>query len=163
MAGKFSLKMPDFHVPFRDLLHAVNLRQGTHSFTSLPKEEGMLRIFSPWKIRRLRPANLDSKSQHATPRPPKMLMIWTLNSDDILKKHRTNGSVRLSLATYSLKSPISLTYRYFTHVSPRKSPCINSNRARPLHSISLELIIEQSSYHSIPCSLCKKSSVVNKS
>jgi hypothetical protein len=44
MAGKFSLKMPDFHAAFRDLLHAVNLRHGTHSFTSLPKE-GVLRIF----------------------------------------------------------------------------------------------------------------------
>jgi hypothetical protein len=38
MAGKFSLKMPDFHVAFRDLLKAVNLRHGTHSFTSLPRE-----------------------------------------------------------------------------------------------------------------------------
>jgi hypothetical protein len=44
MAGKFSLKMPDFHVIFRDLLHAVNLRNGTQSFTSLPKE-GVLSIF----------------------------------------------------------------------------------------------------------------------
>ena len=33
-------------------LHAVNLRHGTKGFTSLPKE-GVLRIFSPWKIRRL--------------------------------------------------------------------------------------------------------------
>ena len=47
-------EMPDFHVTFRDLLHAVNLRHGTNGFTSLPKE-GVLRIFSPWKIRRLRP------------------------------------------------------------------------------------------------------------
>ena len=39
---------------FRDLLHAVNLRHGTHGFTSLPKE-GMLRIFPPLKIRRLQP------------------------------------------------------------------------------------------------------------
>jgi hypothetical protein len=29
MAGKFILKLPDFHVAFRDLLHAVNLRHGT--------------------------------------------------------------------------------------------------------------------------------------
>jgi hypothetical protein len=43
MAGKFSLKMPDFHVAFRDLLHVVNLRHGTHSFTVLPKE-GVLRV-----------------------------------------------------------------------------------------------------------------------
>jgi len=31
---------------FRDLLHAANLRHGTHGFTSLPKE-GVLRILSP--------------------------------------------------------------------------------------------------------------------
>ena len=39
---------------FRDLLHAANLRHGTDGFTSPPKE-GMLRIFSPLKIRWLRP------------------------------------------------------------------------------------------------------------
>ena len=38
-------KMPDFHVTFRDFLHAVNLRHGTDGFTSSPKE-GVLRIFS---------------------------------------------------------------------------------------------------------------------
>jgi hypothetical protein len=48
IAGKFSMKMPDFHIAFRNLLHAVNLQHGTHSFTSLPKE-GMLRIFCPEK------------------------------------------------------------------------------------------------------------------
>ena len=36
------------------LSHAVILRHGTDGFTSPPKE-GALRIFSPWKIRRLRP------------------------------------------------------------------------------------------------------------
>ena len=38
--------------PFRDLLHAANLRHGTNGFTS-PLKEGVLRIFSPLKIRRL--------------------------------------------------------------------------------------------------------------
>ena len=38
----------------RDLLHAANLRHGTDGFTSHPKE-GVLRIFSPLKIRWLRP------------------------------------------------------------------------------------------------------------
>ena len=38
----------------RDLLHAANLRHGTDGFTSPPKE-GVLRIFLPLKIRRLRP------------------------------------------------------------------------------------------------------------
>ena len=37
MADEFCLKMFDFHVTFRDLLHAVNLRHGTNGFTSLPK------------------------------------------------------------------------------------------------------------------------------
>ena len=37
-------KMPDFHVTFRDLLHALNLRHGTDGFTSPPKE-GVLRFF----------------------------------------------------------------------------------------------------------------------
>ena len=68
--------------PFRDLLHAANLRHGTDGFTSPPKE-GVLRIFSPLKIRRLsagfEPANLGTKGQHATPRPPKPLVcLWEL-------------------------------------------------------------------------------------
>ena len=40
--------------PFRDLLHAANLRHGTDGFT-YPSKESVLRIFSPLKIRRLRP------------------------------------------------------------------------------------------------------------
>ena len=44
MADEFYLKMPDFHVTFRGLLHAVNLRHETNGFTSLPKED-VLRIF----------------------------------------------------------------------------------------------------------------------
>ena len=48
MTDEVCLKMPDFHVTFRDLLHAVSLRHGTNGFTSLPKE-GVLRIFSPEK------------------------------------------------------------------------------------------------------------------
>ena len=35
--------------PFRDLLHAANLRHGTDGFTSPPKE-GVLRIFFALKI-----------------------------------------------------------------------------------------------------------------
>jgi hypothetical protein len=65
----------------RDLLHAANLRHGTDGFTPPPKE-GVLRIFSPLKIRRLRPGlnpNLGTKGQHATPRPPKPLVGVILN------------------------------------------------------------------------------------
>jgi 5-methylcytosine-specific restriction endonuclease McrA len=71
--GNFSLNA-DFHGTFRDLLHAANMRHGTHGFTSVPKE-GVLRIFPPLKIRRLRPG-LDprtwvSEASTLTPRPPK--------------------------------------------------------------------------------------------
>ena len=52
MSGNFCLNA-DFHVTFRDLLHAVKLRHGTDGFTFPPKE-GMLRIFFALKIRRLR-------------------------------------------------------------------------------------------------------------
>jgi hypothetical protein len=66
----------DFHGTFRDLLHAANLRHGTHSFTSLPKED-VLRIFPPLKIRRFRPG-LNPRiwvpeASTLTPRPPKLL------------------------------------------------------------------------------------------
>ena len=79
MAEEFWLKMPDFHVTFRDLLHAVNLRHGTNGFTSLPKE-GVLRIFffalkNPTASAGFEPANLSTKGQHATSRPPKPLDI----------------------------------------------------------------------------------------
>jgi hypothetical protein len=74
----FSLKMPNFHIAFRDLLHAVKLRYGTHSFTSLPKE-GVQRIFFALKnlmaLAGYEPANSGSKGQHATSRPPKPLFV----------------------------------------------------------------------------------------
>ena len=69
MADEFCLKMPDLHVTFSDLLHAVNLRHGTNGFTSLSKED-VLRIS---QVRVFEPANLGTKGQHATSRPPKPL------------------------------------------------------------------------------------------
>jgi len=62
----------------RDLLHAANLRHGTHGFTSPPKE-GVLRIFSPLKnptaSAGFEPANLGTKGQHATSRAPKPYLL----------------------------------------------------------------------------------------
>ena len=76
MADEFCLKMPDFHVTSRYLLHAVNIRHGTDDFTSLPKE-GVLRIFfalkNPTDSAGFEPAYLDTKGQHATSRPTKPL------------------------------------------------------------------------------------------
>ena len=68
--------LPKFRLPrkFRDLLHTANLRHGTDGFTSPPKE-GVLRIFfrpkNPTASARFELANLGTKGQHATPRPPK--------------------------------------------------------------------------------------------
>ena len=62
--------------PFRDLLRAVKLRHGTDGFTSPPKE-GVLSIFfrpkNPTASAGFEPANLGTKGQHATSRPPKPL------------------------------------------------------------------------------------------
>jgi hypothetical protein len=56
----------DFHETSGALLHAVNQRHGTHSFTSLPKE-GALRIFfalkNPTASAWFHPANLGTKGQ----------------------------------------------------------------------------------------------------
>ena len=50
--------------PFRDLLHAANLRHGTDGFTS-PPNEGVLRIFfalkNPTASAGFKPANLGTK------------------------------------------------------------------------------------------------------
>ena len=72
MGDEFCLKMPNFHVTSRDLLHALNLRHGANGFTSHPKE-GMLRIFFRPASAGFEPANLCTKGQHATSRPPKPL------------------------------------------------------------------------------------------
>jgi len=67
---------PRIRIPrnYRDLLRVANLRHGTEGFTSPPKE-GVLRIFfalkNPTASAGFEPANLSTKGQHATSRPPK--------------------------------------------------------------------------------------------
>ena len=74
LSGNFA-EMTTF-TPFRDPLHAAILRHGTDGFTSPPKE-GVLRIFFALKNSTasagFEPANLGTKGQHDTPRPPKPL------------------------------------------------------------------------------------------
>ena len=60
--------------PFRDLLHAANLPHGTDGVTSPPKE-GVLRIFSPLKIRRLW-SGLNPRT-------------WVLKASTLLLDHRS--------------------------------------------------------------------------
>jgi hypothetical protein len=65
----------------RDLLHAAKLRHGADGLTSPPKE-GVLRIFFALKnltaSAGFEPANLGTKGQHATSRPPLTLVPDTL-------------------------------------------------------------------------------------
>jgi len=62
--------LPEFRLPrkFRDLLHAANLRHGTDGFTSPPKD--FFRPKNPTASAGFEPANLGTKGQHATTRPP---------------------------------------------------------------------------------------------
>ena len=84
-------EMPDFHVAFRNLLHVVNLRHGTDGFTSPPKE-GMLRICfdlkNPTASAGFEPANLGTKGQHATSRPPKPLELEFFDSQILTDIHK---------------------------------------------------------------------------
>ena len=72
--------LPKFRLPlkFRDLLHAANLRHGTDGFTSPPKEGvyGFFRPKNPTVPAGFEPANLGTKDQHATPRPPKPFYVY---------------------------------------------------------------------------------------
>jgi hypothetical protein len=77
---KFCLNA-DFHVTFRDLLHAVKLRHGADGFT-FPQKEGVLRIFFALKIRQFRPG--------ANPR------TWVPKAITLPLDHRS----RLSACTY---------------------------------------------------------------
>ena len=62
--------------PFSDLLHTANLRHGTDGFASPPKEvraEDFYALKNPTASAGFELANLGTKGQHATPRPPKPL------------------------------------------------------------------------------------------
>ena len=75
---KFCLNVR-FPPKFRDLLHTANLRHGTDGFTFPPKE-GVLRIFSPLKIRRLRPGlNPRTWAPKASTLPLEHRSRWYLN------------------------------------------------------------------------------------
>jgi hypothetical protein len=61
----------DLHVTFRDLLHAVKLRHGTDGLRKVCW--GIFRPKNPTASAGCEPANLGTKGQHATSRPPKPL------------------------------------------------------------------------------------------
>ena len=110
MVDEFCLKMPDFHVTFWDLLHAVNLRHETSGFTSPPKE-GVLRIFIDMKNPKasvgFEPANLGTKGQDATSRAPKPL----LSTVSVHYCHQSNGFYSLPFLYAWGKPSINNIYR----------------------------------------------------
>jgi hypothetical protein len=63
MSGNFAEMT--IYTPFRDLLHAVKLRHGTDDDFFRPK--------NPTASAGCEPANLGTKGQHTTSRPPKPL------------------------------------------------------------------------------------------
>ena len=118
----------------RDLLHAANLRHGTDGFTSPPKE-GVLRIFSPLKIRWLRPGlnpwTWVPKASTLTPRPPKLLnepLSTTKNignfsiAEQLLLASQRNPCFNLTLLilmcfwTYKIQELFSLTHQFIVKI-----------------------------------------------
>ena len=78
MADEFCLKIPDFHVTFRDLLHAVNVRHRTDGLTPPPKggrAEDFFALKNPTASVGFESAHLGTKGQHTTSRPPKQLLL----------------------------------------------------------------------------------------
>ena len=86
MTDEFCLKIPDFHVLFRDL--------------SLPKE-GVLGIFSapknPTASARFEPANLGTKGQHATSMPPVPLKCLLILAYMIFLNETSNAVARTQI------------------------------------------------------------------
>jgi hypothetical protein len=84
MAGKFSLKMADFHLAFRDL---VTCRKSTtwdpqlYFISEGKRAECFFALKNPTNSVGFEPANLCSKGQHATSGPPKPLaMVVNFNT-----------------------------------------------------------------------------------
>ena len=107
---------------FRALLPAANLRHGTYSFTSPPKE-GMLRIFFAPKIRGLRPGlnprtwvleastlPLDHRSRYIYIYRPKNVHCWNLVSrilNCVTQINFTLPSNRTAVRTEQLRCSLS--------------------------------------------------------
>jgi hypothetical protein len=78
---KFSLKMPDFHVEFRDILHASKSKTRDPQILLPYGKEGVLRILfiapekSNWLRQGLNPRNLGSKGRQDTSRQLKPIAL----------------------------------------------------------------------------------------
>jgi hypothetical protein len=89
MAENFA-ESGDFHVTF-GFFTCRKARHGTDGFTSPPKERGFFRPKNPTASAGFEPANLGTKGQHATSRPPKPLVTIpdTVNIQTVFLKMST--------------------------------------------------------------------------
>jgi hypothetical protein len=101
-------------MPLRDLSHAPNLRHGIDGFTSPPKE-GVLRIFSPLKIRRLRPG--------LNPR------TWILKASTLPLDHRSRLIGLYVIIKYTKQEKFKILV--FTNVSASWEQLQHSRPKRP--------------------------------
>ena len=124
MADEFCQKMPDFHVTFRDLLHAANLRHGTDGFTSPPKgrrAEEFFTLKNTTASVRFEPANLCIKGSTL---PLEYLCVYMINIEAELCK---------SVTVYRFASLLLLT-----------SSSIFARNVGALRRVVTELILERS-------------------
>ena len=78
MADEFCLKMPDFHLTFRDILQAAKYRR--FYFPSEGRRaEDFLVLKNPTTSVGFEPSHLGTKGQHATSRPPNALAHLFVN------------------------------------------------------------------------------------
>ena len=75
MADEVFLKIPDFHVTFRDLLHAVTWDKRFYFPSERRRAENFFALKNPLASAGFELANLGTKGQHATSRPPKPLTL----------------------------------------------------------------------------------------
>ena len=132
----FPVILPKFRLPhkFRDLLHAANLRHGPTALRPLRRKAcwGFFRPKNPTASARLEPANLGTKGQHATPRPPKPL--YQSNNIKLVEKMWTkqNKHVFQRLTCLTTQWTCNASEQVFVCYNVIKKYHLNSKRSLAL-------------------------------
>jgi hypothetical protein len=138
MGEKWPVILPTnggFHAIWRDLLHAANLRHGNVGFTSPPKE-GMLGIFSSWKIRRLRPGS------NPRTRVPDHRRLWVLNLVPRLfypREKRLRDPLNTKLGEWNSRSGQSGAENNLFPLPGNRTTIPRSSSSQPTHYTDYQL------------------------
>ena len=119
MTNEFCLKMPDFHVTFRDILHAVNLRHGK---TALPpfRRKACSGFFPLWKIRRLRPGlNPRTRVPKASTLPLEHRSCKLLFNNDIFALEVMGVQRKPICWLYMMSREVSKKNTFYTVIKPK--------------------------------------------